>query len=104
MSEYTKLSMVCSDHLNFESHDDYQEERKILLVITFFIQLQRTYHTLLQEMKHACQFLLGRDKIQNIASKVDWDYFQTQNQETINAQISSEIIKALYMTTSCQRV
>jgi hypothetical protein len=78
--EYKKLSMTCSDHLTSKNNHENLEEQENHPLITSFNKLhgynaiRSTYHTTLQATPF--QLVFGRDMIDNIAFRANWDHIQ----------------------------
>jgi hypothetical protein len=69
LSEYTKLSIICSDHLTWKikNHENQEEQEDQL---HDYQDIRSTYHTTLQAKP--CRLVFGRDMIHNIAFRVNW--------------------------------
>jgi hypothetical protein len=94
LSEYTKLSMTCSDPLSWKTIMELYKKINIIRFITSFNQLydyqaiQSTYHTALQTTP--CQLKFGRNIIHNIAFRANWDQIQKRKQDIINNSNQNE--------------
>jgi hypothetical protein len=81
LSEYTKLSIICSFHLT--SKIIMKIYKKLIRFTTSFNQLhgdqaiRNTYHTRLQATPYYLVF--GRDMIHNIALRANWYQIKKEN-------------------------
>jgi hypothetical protein len=69
-----------NNHQNLEEQEDNSFD--YFLQSTTWV-IRSTYHTTLQETPSSCQLVFGRDMIQNIAFRANWDRTQNRKQKII---------------------